>query len=128
MYNKLKELLSNSYSPYSNFAVAAIAVCSDGEIFKGVNVENASYGATICAERSAITGAISAGYKKNDLTELHILVNSNNISTCCFMCRQVMVELMAKEAKVVCYNNLGISKEYTVEQLCPFPFSESDLV
>ena len=70
MREKLTELLKNSYSPYSKFPVAAIVVMKDGREFSGVNVENASYGATICAERSAIVSAISHGYKKGDFKEL----------------------------------------------------------
>ena len=66
MKEQLINLLKNSYSPYSNFRVASIAVMKDGKQFKGVNVENASYGACICAERSAIVSAISNGYKKHD--------------------------------------------------------------
>lgn len=79
MIEKLRELLKNSYSPYSNFAVSAIAVMKDGKEFNGTNVENASYGAGICAERSAILSAISNGYKKYDFKELNIMVSSGNI-------------------------------------------------
>ena len=63
MKEKLLELHKNSYSPYSNFAVSAILVMIDGKEFNGVNVENASYGAGICAERTAIVSAVAAGYK-----------------------------------------------------------------
>ena len=66
MKEKLIRLLDNSYSPYSHFRVAAILVCKDGREFNGVNVENASYGASICAERSAILSAVSSGYKNFD--------------------------------------------------------------
>lgn len=66
MKEKLIKLLENSYSPYSHFRVAAIVVMQDGKEFNGVNVENASYGASICAERSAILSAISSGYKKGE--------------------------------------------------------------
>lgn len=127
MFEKLKDLLNNSYSPYSNFKVAAIAVMNDGKEFSGVNVENASYGATICAERSALVNAISAGYKEGDVNELHILVNSKKISTCCFLCRQTMIELMVPEAIVICYNILGECKKFRIDDLCPYPFSENDL-
>lgn len=72
MYEKLLKLLENSYSPYSNFRVSAIVVMKDGHEFTGVNVENASYGASICAERSAIVSAISNGYKKHDFESLYV--------------------------------------------------------
>ena len=65
MKEKLIELLDNSYSPYSHFRVAAILVCKDGTEFKGVNVENAAYGSSICAERSAILSAISKSVNSN---------------------------------------------------------------
>ena len=71
MREKLIKLLDNSYSPYSNFKVAAILITKDGKEFYGVNVENASYGASICAERSAIVSAISNGYKKYDFENIY---------------------------------------------------------
>ena len=70
MKEKLLELLENSYSPYSKFKVAAIAVMKDGKEFVGVNVENASYGVCNCAERSAIFSAISNGYKRYDFEKI----------------------------------------------------------
>ena len=69
---KLKELLNNSYAVYSNYKVSCILETKDNNYFYGVNVENASYGATICAERSAIVSAISKGYQKGDFKELYI--------------------------------------------------------
>ena len=127
MKEKLKEILNNSYSPYSNFKVAAIAVMKDGKEFYGTNVENASYGAAICAERSAIVSAISNGYKKHDFDKLYVMVNSDKISTCCFMCRQVISELFEKDRSIILMNKNGDEKVYTVEELCPYPFDEEDL-
>lgn len=128
MKEELFELGKNSYSPYSNFRVAAIVVTKDGNKLKGVNVENSSYGATICAERNAIFNAISKGYKKGDFKELHLMcLDSNKISSPCFMCRQVISELFDKESKVILYNINGDTEEYKVSELCPYPFSEDDL-
>ena len=128
MVEKLINLHKNSYAPYSNFPVSAIVIMKDGKEFSGVNVENASYGAGICAERSAIVSAISNGYKVGDFKELHIMVSSGNIGTPCFICRQVISELFEKDAKVYCYSTKGETTSFTVEQLCPYPFGSDDLI
>lgn len=127
MEEKLRTLLDNSYSPYSNFKVSAIVVLKDGRCFNGVNVENASYGASICAERSAIVSAISNGAKCGDFKALYIMNGSNNIVTPCFMCRQVISELFDLECVITCYNYDGLKEEYTVKELCPYPFGRDDL-
>lgn len=129
MIDKLMKLAENSYSPYSHFRVATIVVMKDGKEFVGVNVENAAYGSGICSERSAILSAISSGYKKGDFKELHCLcADSNRVSTSCFACRQVISELFDKDVPLFFYSNSGKSKVYTVEELCPFPFEEEDLL
>lgn len=128
MIEKLIKLSKNSYSPYSKFRVATIVVMKDNTEFIGVNVENASYGASICSERSAILNAISNGYTKGDFKELHCLcADSNKISTSCFLCRQVISELFDKDANLYFYSSNGDMKKYTVEELCPYPFGEDDL-
>lgn len=127
MKDKLTQLLNNSYSPYSKFRVATIVVMKDGKEFNGVNVENASYGAAICAERTAIVSAISAGYKKYDFKEIHVMCDSEKISSSCFICRQVITEFFEKQSKVVFYNNKGETIELTVEDICPYPFDSEDL-
>ncbi len=126
MREKLETLLKNSYSPYSKFPVAAIVVMKDGNEFSGVNVENASYGATICAERSAIVSAISHGYHKYDFKKLYIMVDTEKVSTCCFLCRQVITELFDKDIEIVCMSQTE-EKVFTVKELCPYPFDEDDL-
>lgn len=127
MKDKLNELLKNSYSPYSHFRVAAIAVMKDGKTFNGVNVENASYGASICAERSAILSAISNGYKKNDFDKLYVMCDNEKIGMPCFVCRMVISELFEKDREIICMNPSGDEEIHTVEELCPYPFSEEDL-
>lgn len=127
MKDKLLELQKNSYAPYSNFHVSAIIVAKDGVEFSGVNVENASFGASICAERSAIVSAISAGYKKGDFKELNVMVSSGEVGMPCFICRQVISEFFDKDAIVRCFATTGEYKEYTVEEICPYPFGSEDL-
>ena len=126
MRDKLKELLNNSYTKYSNYRVSAICVMNDGKEFNGVNVENASFGATICAERVSITSAIAQGYKNGDFKELHIMVDSDKIGMPCFMCRQVMSEFFNKDTMIYVYSRNEV-KMYTVEEICPYPFSEDNL-
>ena len=127
MQDKLLNLLTNSYSPYSKFRVACILIMNDGKEYNGVNIENASYGASVCAERVAILKAASDGYRKGDFKELHVMCDSSKISSCCFMCRQVISEFFNNDSKIVLYNNLGDNKEYTVSEICPLPFTEDDL-
>ena len=127
MEESLKRLLKNSYSPYSGFKVAAICLMKDGKSFGGVNVENASYGATICAERSAITNAITNGYKKHDFKRIYIMNASDKIGTCCMLCRQVFLEFFDMDMEVIMYNNKFDEKILTVKDMCPYPFSEDDL-
>jgi cytidine deaminase len=128
MKEKLIKLLDNSYSPYSKFRVASIVIMKDGREFNGVNVENASYGAAICAERSAIVSAISAGYKKGDFKELYVMCDSPKISSSCFICRQVISEFFNLDDKVTFMSNLGEQKTYIVKEICPVPFNEEDLI
>lgn len=127
MQDKLLKLLENSYSPYSHFRVASIAVMKDGKEFSGVNVENASYGASICAERSALVSAISAGYKRYDFEKLYVMCDNDKISMSCFLCRQFISELFEKDKIIVAMNPSGETKELKVAELCPYPFSDEDL-
>ena len=125
MKEELNKLLKNAYSPYYKFNVAAIVVTKDDKKFQGVNVENAN-GTSICAERNAIAAAVSYGYKKGDFKCLYVMLEKG-IGTPCFACRQVILEFFNKEDKIICMDNEGNEKEYTVEELCPYPFSSEDL-
>ncbi len=128
MKEKLEKIINNAHAPYSKFKVAALLTTKDGQEFMGVNVENASYGAGICAERSAIVSAITAGYKKGDFASLAVYVPLEDSVTPCFICRQVMTEFFEKDMPVYCLNKEGIQQTLTVNELCPYPFDESDLV
>lgn len=127
MKEKLLELAKNSYSPYSKFRVATILVMKDGKEIKGVNVENAAYGSSICSERSAIVSAISNGYKKYDFKELYVMCDNEKIGMPCFQCRQVFLEFFEKNMPVTCMNPNGESITLTVNDLCPYPFDSEDL-
>lgn len=127
MKEELIKLMNKAYAPYSNFKVAAIIETKDHKYIPGVNVENASYGATICAERNAITTAVSMGYQKGDFKNIYIMVSGEKLSTSCFICRQVITEFFDKDSKIILMDKEGRIEEYTVKELCPYPFDESDL-
>ena len=127
MKEELIKLLDRAYAPYSKFKVAAMLEMKDGKFIPGVNVENASYGATICAERNAITTAIALGYKKGDFKNIYIMVSGKKMSMPCFMCRQVIVEFMDKDGLIILMDRDGNREEYKVSDCCPYPFDEEDL-
>jgi len=127
MKEELIKLLECAYAPYSNFQVSCIIEMKDGKFIPGVNVENASYGGTICAERNAITTAISMGYNKGDFKKIYVMVSGEKLSTPCFMCRQVITEFFEKDSEVVLMGRDGESKTILVSELCPYPFDSNDL-
>ena len=127
MRETLVKLLDNAYAPYSNFQVAAIVELKDGKLLPGVNVENASYGAAICAERNAITTAIAMGYKKGDFKRIYVMVSGDKLSTPCFICRQVISELFDLDSEIVLMAKDGREERHTVRELCPYPFTDADL-
>ncbi len=130
MDNKLKELAieakENSYSPYSNFRVGAAIKLADGSYIQGSNIENASFGATNCAERSALFAAYSQGYSKDDILELAVTSDMTNPVPPCCICRQVMLELMNGETPVYM---IGENEIITtdINGLVPFQFTEDEL-
>jgi len=126
MIKELIELQKNSHAKYSNFKVAAIVVTNDNKKFNGVNVENSSFGETICAEKSALISAISNGYKKNNIKEIHLIGgDAKKIIYPCGSCLQVISELMSKDANIFLYSKKE-TKKMKINELLPFPFSEGD--
>lgn len=122
MYENLKKIIRNSYSPLSKYKVACILVCKNNQEFIGVNIENPSTKSGLCAEQVAISSAISDGYSKGDFKELHVLGSGSKICTPCFLCRQLLIEFFDEDAKIICYNKNGKSKEFLVKELCPYAF------
>ena len=116
----------NAYAPYSNFKVGAALLLKDGNVVLGCNVENASYGLTNCAERSAMFSALSQGYKKEDFVDLAIYSSCNPPASPCGACRQVMVELLNVDSRVYFGNEKGIT-ESSVKELVPFVFDKESL-
>jgi len=117
----------NSYSPYSKFRVGAAVLLDDGKIITGTNVENSSYGLTSCAERNALFACITQGYKKENIKALLVVANTDGPCSPCGACRQVISELMNKDADVILTNRKNDMKLFTVKDLLPFSFSKDDL-
>ena len=127
MKEELIKLLDLGYAPYSKFKVACVIETNDGKYIPGVNVENASYGATICAERNAITTAVTMGYKAGDFKRLYVMVSGDKLSTPCFMCRQVIQEFFAEDSEIILMGKNGEREVHMVSELCPYPFDKTDL-
>ena len=115
-------MLDRSYNPYSHFPVGAALECSDGTVFTGCNIENAAYGLTICAERTAIFKAISEGHR--DFKRIVIAGKSEDYCVPCGSCRQVMQEF-APQMEVICLNGKGEAKHFALKELLPYGFDET---
>lgn len=116
----------NAYAPYSQFRVGACIQTRDGIYTPGANIENAAYGSTNCAERSAIFAAYSKGYRKDDIIALAIVTEAERITTPCGACRQVLSELLSPDTPIILSNR----KETVVtdiSSLLPESFGVTDL-
>jgi cytidine deaminase len=115
-----------AYAPYSKFRVGA-AIRSSGRVFEGSNVENASYGVTICAERAALAAAVTAGAR--ELQELVVCTDASPPSSPCGVCRQALIEFAADPAGVVvtAVNPAGERRSWTLAELLPDPFASRDV-
>ena len=119
---------NNSYAPYSDYNVGAALLIGDGSIVCGSNIENASYGATICAERCAVFNAVSS--QKRDFEAIAIvggrseeIDNMSDYAYPCGMCRQVLREFTdPKTFKVIVARSINDYREYTLEELLPESF------
>lgn len=118
-----REVQENAYAPYSGFKVGA-AVYANGDIFQGVNVENSAYGATMCAERSAISAAISAGCM--DITAIAIVGDSQSPTVPCGCCRQVLSEFNP-DMRVIMGGMGDDVQVMTLEELLPEAFARNFL-
>ncbi|MEJ0008823.1 MAG: cytidine deaminase [Steroidobacteraceae bacterium] len=113
----------HAYAPYSGFEVGAALLTSDGRVFVGCNVENASYGLCNCAERTAFFGALAAGCRPGDFTHLAVVGDTEDAIAPCGACRQVMLELGGPDLVVVQSNLRGSVKIATAADLLPGVFT-----
>ncbi|HFI2473653.1 TPA: cytidine deaminase [Streptococcus suis] len=111
-----------AYVPYSHFPVSAVLVAKDGQLFTGVNIENASFGLTNCAERTAIFKAVSEGVL--DFSEIVIYGETEKPISPCGACRQVMAEFFEQDLKVTLVAKDKSTVEMTVGELLPYSFTD----
>src|SRR6056297_2108481 len=117
-------VIDNAYVPYSNFPLAAALLTKEGKIFTGVNIENAAYGATMCAERTAIFKAVSEGYR--DFEAILILTKTSNPVSPCGSCRQVINEFN-QDLEVIMMTKDKNEIIKTNDELLPSSFSKDDM-
>ncbi|MBR2934948.1 MAG: cytidine deaminase [Oscillospiraceae bacterium] len=122
---KAFEMLERSYVPYSCFPVGAALLCADGTVFTGCNVENAAYGSTICAERTAVLKAVSEGHK-DDWQAIAIAGRGEDYCWPCGSCRQMLYEF-APDLKVLVARGNGDFVETTLSELMPHGFGPKSL-
>ena len=122
---KAIEAKNKAYAPYSNFKVGAAVLMNNGNVYTGCNIENASYGATNCAERTAIFKGISEEY--NCIKVIAIVGAENEYTFPCGICRQVICEFSDENTKIILAKNENEFVVYTVEQLLPGAFTKKDL-
>lgn len=120
-----EDALTKAYVPYSQFPVGACLVTEDGKTYQGLNIENASYGLTNCAERTAIFKAVSEGQRK--FSHLVVAGHTPNPIAPCGACRQVIAEFCGPNMPVTLVGENGVTKETTVAQLLPYAFTDEDL-
>ncbi|WP_314579479.1 cytidine deaminase [Enterococcus gilvus] len=119
------EALDKAYVPYSHFSVGACLVTKEGKTYQGLNIENASYGLSNCAERTAFFKAVSEGERA--FSHLVIAGHTPEPISPCGACRQVMAEFCDPAMPVTLVGDNGVIKETTVEGLLPYSFTDKDL-
>jgi cytidine deaminase len=116
------EAKEKAYAPYSGFRVGAALLTENEKVYDGQNIENASYGATNCAERTAIFKAVSGGERK--IKAIAIASDSKDIIYPCGICRQVIAEFGDSNTIIICSSLSGEVREYRLDEILPFAFSK----
>lgn len=119
LLERAKAMHERAYVPYSNFHVGAALLCSNGMVYTGCNIENAAYGPTICAERSALCAAVSDGNR--DFEAIAVIADTDDYCYPCGVCRQSLFEFNP-ELIVICGRRDGEYKVTTLHELLPYAF------
>lgn len=125
LVNHARQVRERAHAPFSGFKVGAAVECSDGSVFTGCNVENSSYGLSLCAERVAIFKAISEGH--HDFTRIAVIADSYVPVRPCGACRQVLSDLFGQDAEIIMSNLKGAVDVKKISELLPTPFDRSFL-
>ncbi len=121
LIEKAKRARLKAYAPYSNFKVGAALLTKSGKVYTGANVENSTFGLTVCAERVAVFKAVSRGEKK--FLKIVVVADKDPPVTPCGACRQVLSEF-AKDLRIVCANLQGKVERYSLKELLPEAFEK----
>ncbi|HUF82219.1 MAG TPA: cytidine deaminase [Burkholderiales bacterium] len=113
------DVQTRAYVPYSNYRVGAALLTAGGEIVAGCNVENATFGATCCAERTAVFAAVAAGHQ--EFRAVAVVTNGTAPGTPCGICRQVLAEF-GSDMEVLCFTPEGVEARYLLSELLPHAF------
>jgi len=124
LIEKAAGAMKNSYAPYSRFPVGAALECEDGSVFTGSKIENAALGNTLCAERSAVASAVSAGHRR--FKRIAIYAESNSYCFPCGTCRQVLWEF-SQGVEVLCARSDGRYVSYPLSALLPEAFGKEQM-
>jgi cytidine deaminase len=119
LIEKAKKARESAYAPYSKFKVGAALLAKSGKVYTGANVENATFGLTVCAERVALFKAITNGEKS--FVKLAVVADKDEPITPCGACRQVLSEF-ASDLKIICANLKGKTEKYSLRKLLPEAF------
>ena len=121
LYEAALKVKRRAYAPYSDFHVGSALRTKGGKIFAGCNVENSSFGVTICAERNAIFKMVSEG--EQEISSILVVGDTKKTLSPCGACRQVIAEFSEEDTRVIMCNKDGDFKETTVGEILPFGFS-----
>lgn len=132
LVEKAQQAYQKAYAPYSNFSVGAAAITTDGNIVQGCNVENASYGLTVCAERNCIAQGVIATERNNksklEFKALVVYTEQEKLTPPCGACRQVISEFFPGDAQIKSVNHLNQQQQWAVKELLPDAFTPYDLI
>ena len=120
------EARKKAYVPYSNFTVGAAVEMEDGSVYTGCNIENASYGAANCAERTAIFKAVSEGH--TTIKKIAVVGDMSAFTSPCGICRQVIAEFASDDIEIIIVKNEDEYQVKTLEEILPGAFRKSDLL